>query len=115
MAVGSEPEIGIVFTTWGKMDEASKEAWLAYCRGLRERGNILEGYATVNYPKSRQKGKAKVSEGSNIELAHRDLGIEIEKLIEDRDRFRDDWKAMIKQIEDLEHQVKRLKRMVPNG
>jgi succinate dehydrogenase flavin-adding protein (antitoxin of CptAB toxin-antitoxin module) len=54
MAVGSEPEIGIEFTTWGKMTEASKEAWLAHLRGMRERGNIFEGYATIHYPKGRQ-------------------------------------------------------------
>jgi hypothetical protein len=28
-----------------------------------------------------------MSEGTNVELAHRDLGIEIEKLIEERDRL----------------------------
>lgn len=39
----------------------------------------------------------------------------LKMVIADRDRFRDDWKAMIKQIEDLEHEVKRLKRMIPNG
>jgi hypothetical protein len=50
-----------------------------------------------------------VSEGTSIELAFRDLGIEIEKLVEDRDRFRDDWKAMIKQIASLESQIKGLK------
>ena len=52
-----------------------------------------------------------MSEGTNIELAHRDLGIEIEKLIEDRDRFRDDWKAMIIQIEDLTHERNRYKKL----
>lgn len=50
-----------------------------------------------------------MSEGTSIELAFRDLGIEIEKLVEDRDRFRDDWKAMIKQIASLESQIKGLK------
>jgi hypothetical protein len=56
-----------------------------------------------------------VSEGSNIELAHRDLGIEIEKLIADRDMFKADWQAMIKQIADLESENKRLKRGYLNG
>lgn len=51
-----------------------------------------------------------MSEGTNIELAHRDLGIEIEKLIADRDMFKADWQAMIKQIEQLEHENKRLRR-----
>lgn len=50
-----------------------------------------------------------MSEGTNIELAFRDLGIEIEKLIDDRDKFREDWKAMIKQIAHLESQIKSLK------
>lgn len=50
-----------------------------------------------------------MSEGTNIELAFRDLGIEIEKLIDDRDKFREDWKAMIKQIARLESQIKSLK------
>lgn len=50
-----------------------------------------------------------MSEGTSVELAFRDLGIEIEKLVEDRDRFRDDWKAMIKQIASLESQIKGLK------
>jgi FtsZ-binding cell division protein ZapB len=56
-----------------------------------------------------------VSEGTNLELAMRDLGIEIEKLIEDRNRLREDWKAMIRQIEDLEHQNKRLRRKLADN
>lgn len=56
-----------------------------------------------------------MSEGTNIELAHRDLGIEIEKLIADRDMFKADWQAMVKQIEQLEHENKRLKRAYLNG
>ena len=58
-----------------------------------------------------------MSEGTNIELAFRDLGIEIEKLIDDRDKFREDWKAMIKQIARLESQIKSLKweLLVANG
>ena len=56
-----------------------------------------------------------VSEGTNLELAMRDLGIEIEKLIEDQNRLREDWKAMIRQIEDLEHQNKRLRRKLADN
>ena len=56
-----------------------------------------------------------VSEGTNLELAMRDLGIEIEKLIEDRNRLREDWRAMIRQIEDLEHQNKRLRRKLADN
>ena len=37
--------------------------------------------------------------------------IDIKKLIEDRDRFRDDWKAMIIQIEDLTHDLNKYKRL----
>ena len=47
---------------------------------------------------------------SLIGLAHRDLVIQIEKLVVDRDMFKADWQAMIKQIEQLEHEVKRLRR-----
>ena len=56
-----------------------------------------------------------MSEGTNLELAMRDLGIEIEKLIEDQNRLREDWKAMIRQIEDLEHQNKRLRRKLADN
>ena len=56
-----------------------------------------------------------MSEGTNLELAMRDLGIEIEKLIEDRNRLREDWRAMIRQIEDLEHQNKRLRRKLADN
>jgi hypothetical protein len=66
-------------------------------------------------PNNTFKKEANMSEGSNIELAHRDLGIEIEKLIADRDRFKADWKAMIKQIADLESENKRLKRAYLHG
>jgi len=34
----------------------------------------------------------------------------INGLIAERNMLRDDWKAMIKQIEDLEHNVKSLRR-----
>jgi hypothetical protein len=56
-----------------------------------------------------------VSEGTNFELALRDLGIEIEKLVDDRNRLREDWRAMIRQIEDLEHQNKRLRRKLADN
>ena len=35
---------------------------------------------------------------------------DIEKLIADLAMFKADWQAMIKQIEQLEHEVKRLRR-----
>lgn len=40
---------------------------------------------------------------------------EIEKLIADLKMFKEDWQAMIKQIEQLEHENKRLKRAYLNG
>lgn len=51
-----------------------------------------------------------MSDGTNVELAHRDLGIEIEKLLADRVKFKEDWRAMIQQIVNLEHTVKTLRR-----
>ena len=35
---------------------------------------------------------------------------DIEKLVADLKMFKEDWQAMIKQIEQLEHEVKRLRR-----
>ena len=43
-----------------------------------------------------------MSEENSIELAIRQLGIEIQKLIKERDMLLEDWKAMINQIEQLE-------------
>ena len=40
---------------------------------------------------------------------------EIQRLRADRDMFKADWQAMIKQIEQLEHENKRLKRAYLNG
>ena len=40
---------------------------------------------------------------------------DIEKLIADLAMFKADWQAMIKQIEQLEHENKRLKREYLNG
>jgi hypothetical protein len=43
-----------------------------------------------------------MSEAIDIELTVRQLGIEIQKLIKERDMLLEDWKAMINQIEQLE-------------
>ena len=51
MAIGSAPEIGATFTTWGKMDEASRMAWFNHLRTAWA-GNILAGYATLCQPDS---------------------------------------------------------------
>ena len=40
---------------------------------------------------------------------------ERDELKADRDMFREDWQAMVKQIEQLEHEIKRLKRAYLNG
>jgi hypothetical protein len=46
MAIGSEPEIGVQFTTWGKMDETARAAWFKY---IREHWypDLMKGYATL--------------------------------------------------------------------
>ena len=59
MAVGSEPEIGVSFGIWKDMTDESKEKWFEYMRGLRERGNLLEGYATLHYPPGRPNYEAR--------------------------------------------------------
>lgn len=48
MAIGSDPEIGVEFTTWGKMSEASRAAWF---KRMREdwKDNLMSGYATLHY------------------------------------------------------------------
>lgn len=48
MAIGSAPEVGIVFSVWGQMDEASRQAWFDYIRE-NWKDNILAGYATIHY------------------------------------------------------------------
>jgi hypothetical protein len=49
MVIGSAPEIGTKFTTWGKMDEASQEAWFAHVR-LDWGPNLVVGYGTLCTP-----------------------------------------------------------------
>lgn len=51
MAIGSEPEIGKAFTVWGRMTPEQQQAWFDDLRRKAESGNILEGYATLGYPK----------------------------------------------------------------
>ena len=46
-----------------------------------------------------------MSEDNIIEFSIRQLGIEIEKLTKERDMLLEDWKAMIKQIEQLENKL----------
>lgn len=56
-----------------------------------------------------------MSEGTNIELAYRDIGIEIEKLVADRDMFKADWQAMVKQIDELRREIKYLMKRAENA
>lgn len=46
MAIGSAPEIGTKFTTWGQMDEASRQAWFDHMRN--DWGpTLVTGYGTL--------------------------------------------------------------------
>lgn len=49
MAIGSAPEVGVVFSVWGQMDQASRDAWFQYMRDNYS-DNLLAGYATIHYP-----------------------------------------------------------------
>lgn len=48
MAIGSAPEVGVVFSVWGQMDETSRQAWFKYIRENWNE-NLMEGYATLHY------------------------------------------------------------------
>jgi hypothetical protein len=47
MAIGSAPEIGIEFTTWGKMSEEARIAWFDHIR-THWTENLMAGYATLH-------------------------------------------------------------------
>lgn len=48
MAIGSDPEIGVQFTTWGKMSPTARAAWYNYMR--TEWGpDLQQGYGTLVY------------------------------------------------------------------
>lgn len=50
MAIGSDAEIGVVFTRWGEMDAQSRLAWFARMRD--EWGSdLVGGYGKVCYPR----------------------------------------------------------------
>ena len=57
MAIGSDGEIGVVFTSWGKMTPRDQQIWFDQLRDKVERGNLLEGHATIGYPKRKKDGK----------------------------------------------------------
>lgn len=46
MSIGSAPEIGTQFTTWGKMNEAARVAWYEHMR-TNWGPNLLNGYGTL--------------------------------------------------------------------
>jgi hypothetical protein len=50
-----------------------------------------------------------MSHGTNIELTHRDLGIEIEKLLEDRDHWRNVANGFADEIEYLQMELSEAK------
>lgn len=53
MAIGSAPEIGVQFTTWGRMDDASRQAWFAHIR-TNWSGDLMGGYAKTCYPSNQR-------------------------------------------------------------
>ena len=46
MAIGSAPEIGTRFTTWGKMSEEDRQAWFEHIR-TNWHPFLMSGYATL--------------------------------------------------------------------
>jgi hypothetical protein len=56
MAIGSAPEIGYQFTTWGRMTVEHREAWFTY---MREQWspNLYAGEASIIYPDVRLRTK----------------------------------------------------------
>ena len=51
VSIGSAPEIGTRFTTWGKMDEASQAAWHNHMR-TSWGPDLIVGYGTLCSPDS---------------------------------------------------------------
>lgn len=49
MAIGSDPEIGVVFTRWGDMDDEQRVAWFRHMREFMG-GDLMGGYGKVCYP-----------------------------------------------------------------
>jgi hypothetical protein len=53
VAIGSAPEIGVEFTTWGRMSETSRQAWFDHMRTSWKDG-LMSGYAKIGYPDPRR-------------------------------------------------------------
>ncbi len=48
MAIGSAPEIGVTFHTWGEMTPEQRTAWFAHVKSWGS--DLVAGYGTVAYP-----------------------------------------------------------------
>jgi len=48
MAIGSTPEIGMVFSRWGEMSEDSRAAWFSHMVRVFDT-HLMGGYAKVIY------------------------------------------------------------------
>jgi hypothetical protein len=46
MAIGSEPEIGVEFTTWGQMSETARQAWFGHMQTAWG-PDLTGGYGTL--------------------------------------------------------------------
>lgn len=46
MAIGSAPEIGVTFSTWGKMSPTERSEWFEYMR-TEWHPNLMAGYAVL--------------------------------------------------------------------
>ena len=53
MAIGSAPEYGVVFGTYGEMKTKQKQEWFNHIRTVYG-PDLLGGYATLAYPPGRE-------------------------------------------------------------
>lgn len=49
-AIGSDPELGVLFARWGDMDDSSRAAWFARMRADWG-ADLLGGYARLCFPR----------------------------------------------------------------
>ena len=54
MAIGSDPEIGVQFGTWGKMDDTARTRWWYHMQEAWG-PTLMEGYGTVVYVDSEKR------------------------------------------------------------
>ena len=50
MAIGSEAEIGVEFSRWGEMNNASRQAWFNFMQ-TNWGPDLMGNYGTLGYPK----------------------------------------------------------------